>query len=256
MGKNKDFGVVLNGLKVLDLKDSSLKKFINNEEEFEKQFDQFWNNFDNLLSKFDIATMEQYIETIHTLAKKYNDYDELKKLSVEARNRFIQKTDYNEFVLSELYDMAALSLRAERKDINQELELFIHNMKDKILDIKEGNFEKEDMAFLKMLKTSFNELLSEENYLREVQKFSKWLLMFDAQKALAQTLPSVTIDPKSYNDYKTRKNIESYLRSQKLEVGKGYIENEISKFLSGEVIIYTLNGEEIYNYHALEFIFN
>jgi hypothetical protein len=187
--------------------------------------------------------INRYESISEKLIQKYGDADKLEELSDDMKKSFLLGSgDYNHFMMSKLYTMAALRIRqgenfagksAEAMELKkrhiQQLKEVASSVAKSVIDNPEiaGSSRLED-HFIKALNDTegqeqLKDQISGDEYLREYRIMANWVVKFQFKKASLSVIPMAKTDVYNAREWEGQKRIDTYLKGL-------YFEQDLDKF--------------------------
>lgn len=177
------------------------------------------------------------------LVQKYVDAERLRELSEEMKRSFLLgEGDYNHFMMSRLYNMAALIIEqgeafkgSSEEALNQK-ENYITELRAKALKVAQDVMKNPEVAGTARLEDHFiSELNSDEKhialreemaadeYMREFRVMANWVVKFQFKKASLSVTPIAKTEIHDAREYEGQKRITDYLKGL-------YYEKDLDRF--------------------------
>lgn len=187
--------------------------------------------------------INRYESIVEKLIQKYGDAKKLEELSEEMKKSFLLGSgDYNHFMMSKLYTMAALRLKQGEDFAGKSTEAteiknkHIDQIKSIAINVAKSVLENPEVAgssrledhFIKVLndneeQAELKELIAQDEYLREFRIMANWVVKFQFKKASLSIVPMAKTEVYNAREWEGQKRIDTYLKGL-------YYEQDLDKF--------------------------
>lgn len=219
--------------------------------ELKEQAPEVYSEYSDKIENEALAKIENDIERdinryeaiSEKLIQKYGDAEKLEELSDEMKKSFLLGDgDYNHFMMSKLYTMAALRLKqgesfaGKSADAETLKAKHIAQLKEIATDVATKTLENPELAgssrledhFIKVLnddeeQSLLREELAQDEYLREFRIMANWVVKFQFKKASLSITPMAKTEVYNAREWEGQKRIDTYLKGL-------YFEQDLDKF--------------------------
>jgi hypothetical protein len=269
LAQNEEAAIILEDLQTLTTSRLSMSKIKElDATAFNEQLAQINNSLEAALSDEKIERIADYEKIATQLHEKYRSESELATKSREAQERFLTGTgDYNDFMLSKLYELARMQAengQTIRADSHQLISDSLAEVKSEILaKFADGSIflTKENSRFLAedlvtrelSLSIGINDRQELNSYQKKAIEMAIWAIKFEVKKVGMAQKARVLAKACEYGTFECQKKISDHLKTQEISRGIERMRTQKLRHWEGMVTINLdghnqISGREAFNF--------